>query len=145
MIIYKTRNPESNFNFSNATAFEVFEENALSSTTSSTFQTKLTATTMSDVSGKYIIQWFAEIANSSNNNQTLMRVEYKPTTSGTWTILSDVDAFIGRSEIYDGQTGFRVIELLTNDTIDIRISFAAGGATARIRNVNTYVFRVEIT
>ena len=144
MLIYKTRNPESNFDFSNATSFEVFENNEVSSTTSTTLQTKLLATSQSDIPGKYIIQWFAEIANSSNNQQTLMRVEWKPSSSGTWNILSDVDAFIGRSEIYDGQTGFRVIQLLTEDTIDMRISYAAGGATARIRNVNLYLFRVEI-
>lgn len=145
MRIYKTKNPEANFNFSNATSFEVFESNAISSTTSTTYITKLNATTITNTIGKYIIQWFAEVANSSNNNTILFRVQYKPTSSGTWITLSEPDVFIGRSEIYDGQTGFRVIETLATDTIDIRVEYAAGGATARIRNVNVYVFRVELT
>jgi len=145
MYIYKNRNAEANFNFSNATSFEVFEENGTSSTTSGTYQTKLTATTQTDTIGKYIIQWFAEVANSTNNNTVLFRVQWKPTTSGTWTTLSEPDIFVGRSEIYDGQTGFRVVETVATDTLDVRIEYAAGGATARIRNVNLYVFRVELT
>lgn len=144
MYVYKTRNPESNFNFSNATSFEVFEDNGTSSTTSATFVTKLSATTEINEVGKYIIQWFSELANSSNNQTTLFRVQWKPTSSGTWITLTDPDIFIGRSEIYDGQTGFRVIETMAQDTIDLRIEYAAGGATARIRNVNIYIFRVEL-
>lgn len=143
--IQRTTQAESNFNFSNATSFEVFEDNGTSSTTSGTYQTKLSATTQTDEVGKYIIQWFAEVANSTNNNTVLFRVQYKPTTSGTWITLSEPDIFVGRSEIYDGQTGFRVIELLASDSIDVRIQYAAGGATARIRNVNLYIFRVELT
>ena len=145
MYVSKTRNPEANFNFSNATSFEVFENNAVSSTTSSAFQDKLSITSQSDIPGKYVVQWFMEIANSSNNQQTLVRVEWKPTSSGVWTIITDVDAFIGRSEVYDAQSGFRVIQLVSTDTIDVRVSYAAGGSTARIRNVNVYLFRVELS
>lgn len=144
MYVYKTRNPESNFNFSNATSFEVFEDNGTSSTTSATFVTKLSATTEINEVGKYIIQWFSELANSANNQTTLFRVQWKPTSSATWITLTEVDMFIGRSEIYDGQTGFRVIETMAQDTIDLRIQYASGGATARIKNVNIYIFRVEL-
>lgn len=135
---------EGNFNFSNATSFEVFNDDTISSTTSTTYQTKLAATTMTDEIGKYIIQWSAEIANSSNNQTTLFKVEWKPTSSGTWSLASELDVFIGRSEVYQSTAGFRVVDLLSQDSIDLRIQYSAGGATARIKYVSIYIFRVEV-
>jgi hypothetical protein len=135
---------EGNFNFSNATSFEVFNDDAISSTTSNEFQTKLTATTTTDISGKYVLQWSAEVANSSNNNTTLFRVQWKMSSSGTWIDATSLDVFTGRSEIYQSTSGFRVIETMTTGTIDLRVQYAAGGATARIRFVSVYIFRVEI-
>lgn len=146
MYVYKTRNPESNFNFSNATSFEVFESISTQSTTNTIYQLKLNATTQSEVPGKYIIQWFVELANSTNNNTTLFKVSWKPTTSPTWITLAENDIFSGRSEVYEPSTGFRVVDLIVEDTIDIKIEWARGdGGTARIRNANLYVFRVEIS
>jgi hypothetical protein len=144
MYIYKNKNPESNFDFSNATSFEVFNDDTISSTTSTTYQTKLAATTMTDDIGKYVIQWSAEIANSSNNQTSLFKVEWKPSSSGTWTLATEIDVFIGRSEVYQPVSGFRVVDLLTEDSIDLRIQYAAGGATARIKFVSIYIFRVEL-
>ena len=135
---------EGNFDFSNATSFEVFNDDAISSTTSDVFQTKLTATTITDIQGKYVLQWSAEVANSSNNNTTLFRVQWKMSSSGTWIDATSLDVFTGRSEIYQSTSGFRVIETMTTGTIDLRVQYAAGGATARIRFVSVYIFRVEI-
>lgn len=135
---------EGNFDFSNATSFEVFNDDGVSSTTSGTFQTKLTGTTATDVPGKYVLQWSVEIANSANNNTTLFRVQWKMSSSGTWNDATSLDVFIGRSEIYQSTSGFRVIETMSTGTIDLRVQYAAGGATARIRFVSVYIFRVEL-
>jgi hypothetical protein len=135
---------EGNFNFSNATSFEVFNQDSVSSTTSGTFQTKLTGTTTTDIPGKYVLQWSAELANSSNNNTTIFRVQWKPTLSPTWVDATSLDVFVGRSDIYQSTSGFRVIETMATDTIDFRVQYAAGGATASIKFVSVYIFRVEI-
>jgi hypothetical protein len=41
-------------------------------------------------------------------------------------------------------SGFRVFEIMGEDTIDFRVQFARGDATARIRNANLYIFRIAL-
>lgn len=133
------------FDFSSATSFEAFNSNAVQSTTSTTFQTKLTGTSVTNDTGGYILQWYCEVANSNNNNTTNFRVQWKQNGSGTWITLTEFDAFVGRSNKYIPITGFKVVSNSTVDNIDFRIQWARGtGGTARIQNANFYLFRVEV-
>jgi hypothetical protein len=144
MIAFQTKSAESNFNFSNAVAFEVFSDVLESSTTLAypSYTNKLTGTTMEAGTGKYVINWFFEIANSNNNNSTWSRVEWKRSTDPTWLLLSEIDNFVGRTNKYLPVSGFVVVDVLNEDTIDFRIRYAPDGATGRIKNVNIYIFRV---
>lgn len=141
-MINQTRNPESNFNFSNAVGFEVFASLGLSSTTSTTFQTKLSGTTSESETGTYVINWYSEMTNSGNNNLVAYRVQFKPTTSATWLDACDLDILVTRAEAFEIMSGFRVFEITISDTIDFRVQYRRINATARIRNVNLYIFRV---
>lgn len=139
-------NLEANFDFSNATAFESFTDITLSSTTSTMYQIKLQDSTAEphEVGENYIIQWFAEIANSASNKTMLYRVQYKESSSVTWLTATEIDTYIGRSEKYIPATGFKVFTTAAIDTIDFRVQWARGtGGTARIQNVNVYLFRVK--
>ena len=144
MIAFQTKNAEAEFNFSNAVGFEVFGDVAITSTTLAypTYTTKLSGTTIDVGSGKYVINWFFEIANSGNNNSTWSIVEWKKTSDATWNTLSEIDNFVGRSNKYVPVSGFVVVDVLTDDTIDFRVRYAPNGSTGRIKNVNTYIFRV---
>ena len=143
MYYFKTPNAEANFNFSNATAFEAFADSTLSSTTSTTLQTKLSGTSTRDDTGSYILQWYCEVANSNNNATTDFRVQWKQTSSTTFITLTEFDTFIGRTDKFIPLTGFKIISNPTQSTIDFRIQFARGtGGTARIQNVNFYLFRI---
>lgn len=132
------------FDFSNAVGFEVFDDQTNTSTTSvfPNYITKLSGTTTEIGSGRYIINWSFEVANSSNNNSTWSRLQWKTTSSPTYLTLSEIDNFVGRSNKYVPVSGFKVVDVLIDDTIDFKIDFASGGATARIQNVNIYIFRV---
>lgn len=141
-MIKQTRNPESNFNFSNAVAFEVLSDLAQTSTTSDVFQDKLTGTTGEAGAGKYVINWYAELTNSGNNNLNEYRVQFKPSSSGVWINVCSLEVLVARGESYEIMAGFRVFEILTEDTIDFRVQFRRIDATARIRNANVYIFRV---
>lgn len=143
MIVFKQANAEANFDFSNATAFEAFNDNGTSSTTLTAYQTKLSNTSTTDGTGSFILQWYSELANSGNNNTTLFRVQWKQSGSATWIDLTASDVFVGRSEVFVPFSGFKVISNPTQDTIDFRIQWARGtGGTARIKNANFYLFRV---
>lgn len=141
-MINQTRNPESNFNFSNAVGFEVFASLDLSSTTSATFQLKLDGTTSESETGTYVINWYSEMTNSGNNNLVAYRVQFKPTASSTWIDACDLDILVTRAEAFEIMSGFRVFEITAPDTIDFRVQYARIDATARIRNANLYIFRV---
>lgn len=132
------------FDFSNAVDFEVFDDQTISSTTSDfpDYITKLSGTTTEIGSGRYVINWSFEVANSTNNNSTWSRVQYKKTGDASFITLSEIDNFVGRSEKYVAVSGFKVVNIDTEDTIDFRIEFCREGATARIQNVNLYIFRV---
>lgn len=136
---------EGNFNFSNATSFEVFNDDTISSTTSTSPQTKLTATTDTDRQGKYVVQWSFELTNSGNNAISNTIIQWKPTSSGTWSDLLNLELLIPRSEVYVPVSGFRVIDLMVTSTIDLRIQYYRTDGTVRIKNVSIYAFRVELS
>lgn len=144
MIAFQTKSAESNFNFSNAVAFEVFSDTTITSTTVTypNYLTKLSGTTQQIGSGKYVINWFFEIANSGNNSSTWSIVEWKRSTDSTWLLLSEIDNFVGRTDKYVPVSGFVVVDVLLEDSIDFRVRFSRSGNTARIKNVNLYIFRV---
>lgn len=145
MSIIQTKNGEANFNFSNAVAFEVFSLESEQSTTSTTFQVKLSGTSIDDQTGKYVVHWFSEIANTNNNATTLFRVQWKNTSETVWKDLTSADAYVGRSNVFIPMSGFRVIDKLVEETMEFRIEFARGtGGTAKIKNTNLYLFRVAI-
>ena len=143
-MINQSRNPESNFDFSNAVSFEVFSSIGTSSTTSTTFQTKLSGTTQEVASGKYVICWYAELTNSGNNNLNDFRVEYKKTIDATYLSACELDILIPRAEAFNIMSGFRVFDIVGDDTIDFRMQYRRIDATARVRNANVYIFRIAI-
>ena len=143
MLISQTKNPESGFNFSNATAFQAFSDDPINSTTSGTYQTKLSGSSGTDDQANYIMQWYCELANSTNNGTTLFRAQWKNTSSGTWINLTEIDSYIGRSSVYVPVNGFKIITNTITDTIDFRLQYAVGsGGTASIKNANFYLFEV---
>lgn len=135
---------EGDFDFSNATSFQVFVNDTVNSTTSvyPNFVTKLSGTSIDNTTGKYVINWYCELTNSGNNNITWFKVQWKPTTSGTWLNLTEIDILIPRGDSYIPVSGFKTIDLASTDTVDLRIQFCTESATARIRNSNVYLFRV---
>ena len=144
MIAFQTKNAEADFNFSNAVGFEVFSDVDISSTTLSypNYTDKLTGSTLTIESGRYVLNWFFEIANSGNNNSTWSNVEWKRSSDTLWNTLSEIDNFVGRSNKYVPIAGFVVVDVLLEDTIDFRVRYAPNGATGRIKNSNVYIFRV---
>jgi hypothetical protein len=142
MNIFQTKNAEAGFNFANAVAFEVFSSVAVSSTTSTTFQDKLTGTTQEIAEGTYVICWYAELTNSGNNNLNEFRVDYKKTTDATFIEACQLETLITRADAYEVMSGFRVFAITGEDTIDFRVSYRRIDATARIRNTNVYIFRI---
>lgn len=146
MYFFTQKNPEVNFDFSNAVGFEVFSDVAQTSTviTYPDYLTKLEGTTTEIESGQYVINWFFEIANSGNNNSSWSRVQWKRSSDIDYIHLSETDNFVGRSDKFLPVSGFVVVNVMTPDTIDFRVQFAREGATARIQNVNVYIFRVAV-
>lgn len=144
MLIFKGANAEANFNFSNATAFEVFSSVAISSTTSRTFQTKLSGSTAQSGQGTYVICWYSELTNSRNNNLNEYQVQYKKTTETNFVNACQLELEITRSGAYQIMSGFRVFTITGEDTIDFRIRYRRIGGTARIRNANIYIFRIAL-
>ena len=146
MNIFQTKNPEAGFDFANATAFEVFSDITLTSTTNQppNWVTKLSGTTIEAGEGKYVICWYAEKTNSGNNNINWFRVQYKKTTDVTFLEACELDLLVSRAEAFQIMSGFRVFEIMGEDTIDFRVQFARGDATARIRNANLYIFRIAL-
>lgn len=144
--ISRTTQAEANFNFSNATSFEVFSDDVLTSTTATypTFTTKISDTSHTDQPGRYVVNWYSELTNSGNNNLSWFRVQWKNTTSPTWITLTEIDILIPRTESFVPVSGFKTIDPVITDTIDLRIQFARDAGTARIRNSNIYLFRVEL-
>jgi hypothetical protein len=134
------------FDFSNAAAFEVFEDQTNTNTISEfpNYITKLSGSTSEISSGRYVINWSFEIANSTNNNSSWSRVQWKKSVDSTYITLTEIDNFIGRSDKYVPVSGFKVVDVDTEDTIDFRIEFCRSGGTARIQNVNIYIFRVAV-
>jgi hypothetical protein len=136
---------EGGFDFSNATSFEAWNDDGVSSTTSTSPQTKLSETTETDRQGRYIVVWYFQLTNSGNNNISNALVEWKPTNSGTWQNLLDLDLLIPRGESYIPVSGFRIINHMTDVTIDLRIRYFRTDGTARIKDASLYIFRVELT
>lgn len=136
---------EGNFNFSNAVNFEVFTSLGTDSTTSTTYQTKLTGTTSEPGSGKYVINWYAELTNTGNNKLNEYRVQFKRTSDATWIDACELEVLVARAEAWEIMSGFRVFEIMVDDTIDFRVQYRRINATARIRNSNLYIFRVATT
>jgi hypothetical protein len=136
---------EGNFDFSNAVGFATFSDLTLTSTTNQPpdWVTKLSGSTMEVEEGRYVICWYAELTNSGNNNINWFRTQYKKTTDVTFIDACSLDMLIGRAEAYEIMSGFRVFDVDGDDTIDFRVQFARGDATARIRNANVYIFRVS--
>jgi hypothetical protein len=134
------------FDFSNATDFEVFTSDNLSSTTITypNYVDKLVDTSDTTETGRYVVNWYAELTNSGNNNLTWFRVEWKQTASPTWLTLTEIDVLIPRGESFVPVSGFKTIDNLTTSTIDLRIQFARDSGTARIKNTNVYLFRVAV-
>lgn len=144
MIIFQTKNPEVNFDFTSATNFQIFESNAVSSTTTTypSYALKLSGTTSTAGTGFYILNFFFEMTNSNANTSNWYSVEYKPTSSGTWTILSECQVRVPQGGNYLPISGFRIFQMTTSDTIDFRVRHARVTGTNRIRNVNVYIFKV---
>jgi hypothetical protein len=148
MIIYQTKNPEVNFDFTNATNFQIFESNDTTSTTVTypSYNIKLQGTTSTPSSGYFILNFFFEMTSSTANTSNWYRVDYKPTSSGTWNILSECQVRVPQGENYLPISGFRIFQINSSDTIDFRVSHARSSGTTsgtnRIRNVNVYIFKV---
>lgn len=143
-MIFQSSNAEANFSFSNAVAFEVFSSLGVDSTTSTTFVTKLSGTTLELGQGRYVINWYAELTNSGNNNLNEFRVEFKKTTSPTFMEACELELLIPRNEAFNIMSGFRVFDIVGEDTIDFRMQYRRIDGTARIRNANLYIFRIAL-
>jgi hypothetical protein len=146
MLVFKQANAEANFDFSNATAFEVFSDVGITSTTNEppNWVTKLSGTTIEAGEGKYVVCWYSEITNSGNNNIVWFRCQFKKTSEGIYTTATEIDSQIPRAESFNIMSGFRVFDVVGEDTIDFRVQFARESGTARIQNCNVYIFRVAI-
>jgi hypothetical protein len=144
MIIYQTKNPEVNFDFTSATNFQIFESNDITSTTVThpSYNTKLQGTTSIASSGYFILNFFFEMTNSNANTSNWYKVEYKPSSSGTWNILSECQIRVPQGEHYLPISGFRIFQISNSDTIDFRVMHSRESGTNRIRNVNVYIFKV---
>lgn len=146
MLVFKQANAEANFDFSNATAFEVFSSINLTSTTNQppNWVTKLSGTTTEQGQGKYVLCWYAEMTNSGNNNIVWFRTQYKKSSDATFLEACELDLLVSRSEKFEIMSGFRVFDIIGEDTIDFMMQFAREDGTARIRNANIYIFRVAL-
>lgn len=146
MIAFQTRNPEVNFDFSNATNFEVFSDLGLSSTAQSppNYVTKLSGSTSDSTTGSFVINWYAELTNSGNNNISWYRLQWKRSSDGAWITLSNIDITISRANAFVPIAGAIQFVVSAADTIDFRLQFARGNGTARIQNANVYIFRVAL-
>ena len=146
MYVSKTKTAEAGFDFSQAVSFEAFSSLNQTSTTNQppNWVTKLSGTTESVGEGQYVICWYAELTNSGNNNVNWFRTQYKKSEDSTFLEACELDLLVTRNEKYEIMSGFRVFNVVGEDTIDFRVQFARGSETARIRNVNLYIFRVAL-
>ena len=104
------------------------------STSSTTYQTKLSLATGSLVSGNYIVNWYFEYACGSNNKKPEYRVRLDDTTD-----LMHINPEIRRDNYYPSCGFTKVDGMAGSHTIEIEYRKSTGNAY--IRNARLRIWR----
>jgi hypothetical protein len=106
-----------------------------SSTSSGTFQTKVTLTTPSVPAGTYRIEWYAEHRQQSTSNSALRRVQLDGVDISNESVeMKDTTNWVGRSGFYEGA--------LSSGVHTVTIQYATENSTTRIRRARLSFIRV---
>ncbi len=120
------------------TQYDYVEDNTVSSTSSSTFQLKLTETTAVIPAGDYRVTVHSEISNSTNNGEVEVEVQVDSTPRDTLAHeVSNGNQYLPFNDFF--------VETFTNaaHTIEVFFRKPSGGGNALIRNVRIELFRVS--
>lgn len=117
--------------------YEQAESDGESTTTSSTYQTKLSHTTAALAAGNYKISFYFELKNSTNESAAQALVEVGSTEIANPYVYTKDD-----TSTYWSCGGYRFLNLSGAQTITIKYREQSGG-TARIRKARIEIFRVS--
>lgn len=127
------------------TEFESFSSPIEESTTSDTPITKsgYPFTTQIKTSGIYAVDYTALVANSSNNRDSRLIVDWRLGTSGPWATLMDLTKEFGKGNAFEPWTSFVEIEIPTVTNFQVRVQYASSGpGTCKIRQANIRIGKV---
>ena len=115
---------------------EFFSSNAISETTSLSFQDKINATTASLPSGRYLIQWSLEFTNSDNNRRTEISVEFDGSQ------IASNDNLFGTGGIYQIRAALFFTDTISGSK-NMKIQYrVVDSGTARIRRATIGYIKV---
>lgn len=119
------------------TVYTAAESDAESTTTSTTFQEKLSLTTPSLDAGTYYVGWYFEYATDVNNKELEFRVQIDDTTD-----VLDINPE-GRADKFVSSAGFNPTNFTSGvHTIDIDYRRLAPNTTAKIRSARLILWRI---
>ncbi len=123
---------------------ENFRSEGESNTTSNLWVDKLTGTTGILKAGSILISQFSEVGQSKAGRELGHRVQWKPSNSSIWIDISDTRDGVSNDNGYVPRSCWDIIQLPTNDSIDIRVQWGQtnDGGIARIRKVRVGVVRI---
>ena len=115
------------------------ESEAQSTTTSSTYQEKLSLALPTLTAGTYRVQWYCEIRNSSGSQDCQVKIEYDNTT-----VLAEINQEQKDASNYTPISGFRVIAMTgASHQVDMDYSNELSGNTMYIRRARLEVVRIS--
>ncbi len=130
--------------FANATDFESFFDDALESTTSDGWVTKLEETTGPKASGRYYVGWSLEAGQSDKEKNIGTRVQID--TGSGWIDLMDIQNGVSVDDQFELRSGFRILDDAPAAVggYDLRVQFGQTymGGVWHIQNVAIIIYRI---
>ena len=130
--------------FAEATSFDEFFDDTQKNTTSNGWVTYDTFTTAEiKDAGLYYLGWSVAIGQSDKEKRVGIRVRFRP-TGGSFANVSDFRETVGFDNTFTLHSGFKIVTLNIDNTVDIRVQWGQtdDGGTGRLKDVNIIFYRV---